>query len=112
MLRRYERDAKQRAQRTEDDFDDFDCVYSETDAVLADAAMGALPSAFFDARMRQLDGQILVEFRTRMHVEHHRDTTSDAYWRFVPHHSFTKRFIVERVSKSIWLCAVFVRPPY
>lgn len=108
MLRRYERDAKLRAQTMEeDDLDDFDCIYNETDAVLADAAMSSLPSAFFDARMRQLDEQVLVEFRTRMHVERDCDATSDEYWRFVPHHSFTKRFIIERVSKSILALRLF-----
>lgn len=104
---RFENDARLRAKKIDLEFDELDHAYFQTDAVLDDAEMASLPGTHFDAQIRQQIGQqsFFIELRRRLLVAHDRDTTSEAYWRFSPHPSFSKRFIFEHVSGlAAWLC--------
>lgn len=108
-LERLERDATLRAEKVDDDLVDLDRVYHQTDAVLADAGMSRLPPTSFDARIRQqFDREgFFVEIRRRICVARDHHTTSEAYWQFSPHPSFSKRFIFEQV-RIAW-CLAFLR---
>lgn len=101
MIYRYEQDANLSAQRTIDNLDeDLLHVYQQTDVMLADAQMDTLPLVFFDARMgrKNCPGGLSIEFRRCFQIARDRDTTSDAYWAFIPRRGFTTRFVFEHVS--------------
>lgn len=102
MLQRFEREAKLRTERAEDDLDqDLEQAYHQTDTVMAEAQIHRLPPTFFDAQMRRNAATGLsIEFRRCLQVFRDRATTSDAYWQFIPHQRFSERFVFDHVSQQ------------